>query len=190
MTRTTAVVVELKPKAEKAGLICSDCYAVASCDCGAQYLKPDTLAKKMIKQHPDWGDQKIADEIGVARQTVRRAREQSGSPNGQPETRIGKDGKKYKAKKKKKPPSQSAAPQSDGITIIQEPCEDCNTEEEHWQRSVMLLAGNAIAMPAFWTREFGKWDAFDTTSEMILLAEQAAASWQQVVVDLKRRKCK
>jgi hypothetical protein len=68
--------------------------------------------------------------------------------------------------------------------IFHEPCLDCNSEEERWQSSLMYFAG---AMRAFWSREFGKWDQFAVASDLITLVEQAAASWRQLLISLKRR---
>ena len=54
-----------------------------------------------ITQWPDKSNSTLADAIGCGETTIRRYREQySGPPNGEPETRKGKDGKSYPAKQK------------------------------------------------------------------------------------------
>ncbi len=70
---------------------------------------------------------------------------------------------------------------------IQEPCTDCSTAEEFWQRSLGNLAGDAISIRAFWTRQFGEWEKFETPSSLVTLAKQAAEVWTKLAADLSRR---
>jgi len=56
------------------------------------------------------------------------------------------------------------------VDPIQEPCENCETAAEHWQRSAENLAGDAISMRPYWTRQF---DAPDE-DEMKAAAEHRA----------------
>jgi hypothetical protein len=67
---------------------------------------------------------------------------------------------------------------------IQEPCTDCETPEQFWQRSLSNLAGDAISIRAFWTRQFGKWEKFAVPSELVTLAKQAAEAWQALAKTL------
>lgn len=164
-------------------LVCSLCGAdgEGSCNCGASYVPAGQRAADAISKNPGKSDRAIAEEIGVSDQTVGRARRRTATPVAVTK-RTGKDGKRRKMPRRKPKPEPPAD------VIIQEPCMDCNSEEERWQRSLSNLAGDAISMPAFWTREFGRWDQFDVSSDLITLAEQAAASWQQLIVDLKKRR--
>lgn len=69
----------------------------------------------------------------------------------------------------------------------QELCTDCGTTEEHWQRSLGNLAGDAISMREFWTREFGEWKEFEVSSSLVTLAKQAARVWIELAADLTKR---
>lgn len=54
-----------------------------------------------ITEWPDRSNVMLAEAIGCGETTIRRYRDQfSGSPNGEPETRKGKDGKEYPSKQK------------------------------------------------------------------------------------------
>jgi hypothetical protein len=55
---------------------------------------------------------------------------------------------------------------------------------ECWQRSLSNLAGDAISMRAFWTKEFGQWERFDRPSDLVTLARQAAEAWTELADDL------
>jgi hypothetical protein len=68
---------------------------------------------------------------------------------------------------------------------IQEPCTDCDTPEQFWERSLGNLAGDAISMRAFWNREFGEWEKFEVPSSLVTLAKQAAKVWTELAADLE-----
>jgi hypothetical protein len=57
-----------------------------------------TSAAKAVAANPDKSDRATAAEIGVGKDTVRRARKSVGA-NAPTEKRVGKDGKSYKARK-------------------------------------------------------------------------------------------
>jgi hypothetical protein len=59
-----------------------------------------------------------------------------------------------------------------------------NTQSDDWQRSLANLAGDAIAMPAYWTREFGDWKKFKAPSDLVTLAIQAAKAWTELARQL------
>ena len=69
----------------------------------------------------------------------------------------------------------------------QEPCEDCETAAEHWQRSAANLAGDSISMRPYWTRQFGEWEKFDVPTSLVTLAKEAAKEWAQLACDLEER---
>jgi DUF3102 family protein len=70
---------------------------------------------------------------------------------------------------------------------VQEPCEDCTTPEETWQRSLVNIAGDMLSMRAFWTRQFGDWEKFNVTSDLVTLAEQASEELIQLSKMLRKR---
>jgi len=80
-------------------IFCSECGAQgeAGCDCEAEYISASAFAIRAIARNPEKSDMALAEEIGISRDTVRRAR---GCANAQPEKRQGKDGKMYSAKRK------------------------------------------------------------------------------------------
>ena len=59
-------------------LECSECGAVAdaACRCGKPYVPAGTRAAAAIAASPERSDRAIADEIGVGKDTVRRAANQ------------------------------------------------------------------------------------------------------------------
>jgi hypothetical protein len=78
-------------------LACTQCgaEAFASCNCHKPY-HPREIAAKAIAANPGKSNRAIADEIGVGKDTVRRARESGGAHA--PTDRIGRDGKTYPVK--------------------------------------------------------------------------------------------
>ena len=79
--------------------VCSNCgaQARAACNCGAEYIRAGAFAAKAVAANPDKSDRAIAAEIGVGKDTVRRARQ--GGANAPTDKRTGKDGKSYPARK-------------------------------------------------------------------------------------------
>jgi hypothetical protein len=72
------------------------------------------------------------------------------------------------------------------IFPYQEPCTDCNTAEEQWQRSVANLLGDILTMRAYWDRLFGDdWKAYKIPSSHIKLAVDAKREINQMVAILK-----
>ena len=71
---------------------------------------------------------------------------------------------------------------------IQEDCPDCATPEQEWQHSFGHFAGDAIAMSAYWTQQFGEdWQTYGVPSSFVTLAEQAAEAWADLKYGLQRR---
>ena len=59
------------------------------------------------------------------------------------------------------------------------------TEEERWQRSVSNMAGEAISLDSYYTREFGaEWRNFAVPSHILKLAKQAADAWASLAAQL------
>ena len=81
-------------------LVCSGCGATAdaACSCGVPYMPAGEKAKVAISNTPHKSDRAIAEDIGVGKDTVRRARKATGASAP---VREGKDGKKRKQPKPK-----------------------------------------------------------------------------------------
>jgi len=73
---------------------CSSCgsAAKATCNCGVAYIPAGEFAARAVAANPEKSDRAIAKEIGVAPNTVRKAR-QSTAQKCAVGKRIGKDGK-------------------------------------------------------------------------------------------------
>jgi hypothetical protein len=87
---------------------CPKCEAIApaSCDCGVGYVPLIDRAKIAISKNPDKSSRAIAEDAGVSRQTVDRARNQlaqDGPVEHVDEPRTGRDNRTRKMPKKKKP---------------------------------------------------------------------------------------
>jgi hypothetical protein len=78
-------------------MVCTSCgsEANASCNCGKPYVPKKQRAAEAIAANPRKSNVAIAEELGVGAETVRRAREELGSPYGEAE-REGRDGKVYR----------------------------------------------------------------------------------------------
>jgi hypothetical protein len=68
-------------------------------------------------------------------------------------------------------------------------CDDCNNDSERWERSLGNVAGDAISLCSFWTREFGEeWENFEVPSTAVTLAKQAAKAWAELAANLTKRR--
>jgi hypothetical protein len=83
-------------------LCCVKCGAKAKpgCDCGVAYVPAHMYAVKAVAAHPEKSDRAIAAAIGVDHKTVAKARKSVGDKSP---TRIGTDGKRYRATKQMTP---------------------------------------------------------------------------------------
>ena len=63
---------------------------------------------------------------------------------------------------------------------------DFDTPEDCWQRSLSTLAGDAIAMRALWSKQFGDWEKFKVTADLVTLAEQAAEAWTELASTMQQ----
>jgi len=177
--------------------------STAACDCGVAYVPAGQRAAEAVQKSPEKSNRAIAAEIGVDHKTVAKAR----GDNSPPERVTGRDGKSYPARQT----PQSELRDSDGRMIstdpkviakalrddvflpdgsawpIQEDCPDCDSEQERWQHSLGHFAGDAVAIPAFWTREFGAWEKFEVPSDLVTLARGAAKVWTELATDLADR---
>jgi len=95
---------------------------------------------------------------------------------------TGKDGKNPATKPKKAKATSMSADDP-----IQEPYDpDCITDQQRWEWSLGHFAGDAVAMRAFWTRQFGDWEKFKVPSPLVKLVEQAAKAWAEFASELTR----
>lgn len=62
---------------------------------------------------------------------------------------------------------------------------DCDTPQDFWRRSVSVMAGDAIAMRASWSRNYGDYTKFKASTELVTLAEQAADAWRELAEQLR-----
>jgi len=91
-------------------LVCIACgkEVEAGCACGVDYVPKTVRAAEAIKANPEKSDRMIAKELGVDQKTVWNARTEQVRNDSSPEKRIGLDGKKQAAKKKR-PESEPAS---------------------------------------------------------------------------------
>jgi hypothetical protein len=88
-------------------LCCAKCGAKTKpgCDCGVAYLPAHMYAAKAVAAHPEKSDRAIAAAIGVDHKTVAKARKSVGEKSP---TRVGADGKRYRATKQMTPEAAEA----------------------------------------------------------------------------------
>lgn len=163
--KNMAEIHQLRPRAALTAWMCSACGVDAACNCGAPLMSKAQRAAEAIAVNPHKSDRAIAEEIGVSAPTVGKARRDATVNNftvDENEPRVGLDGK------------QRRMPQRE---VIQEACADCDTEEDFWQRSLGNMAGDAVALADQWTQQFGDWQRFEVTSDLVVLARQASDAW-------------
>lgn len=80
--------------------------AKAGCDCGVGYIPAIAFASKAVRAHPEKSDRAIAAEIGVAPNTVRKAR--ATAQKCAVEKRTGRDGKTRKLPTRMTPEAAAA----------------------------------------------------------------------------------
>lgn len=146
------------------------------------YVPAHKVARAAIAAHPQKSDRAIAEEIGVDHKTVAKARARTGD-HSPVEKRIGKDGKARKMPEPKQRTLREIAreKQLPIVLLTEAPCDGCNSKQEFWQNSLSSMAGDAISLSAYWTQQFGNWQQFEPTAEMVVLATQAAETWNEIV---------
>jgi hypothetical protein len=95
----TAKIIAINPNAAR--LECSLCGAStnAACECGAPYVPAGARAAAAVAADPEKSDRALATEVGVSKDTIRRARKSTGAR--EPVKRVGRDGKARKRPIKK-----------------------------------------------------------------------------------------
>jgi hypothetical protein len=86
-------------------LCCVRCGDKPGCDCGVAYVPAQAFAAKAIAVHPEKSDRAITAAIGVDHKTVAQARKAVGEKSP---TRVGADGKRYRATKQMTPEAAEA----------------------------------------------------------------------------------
>jgi hypothetical protein len=74
---------------------CSVCGKTADvpCSCGKPYVPVGERAAAYVKKHPEMSDRAIAAELGISKDSVRRARSQATGAHAPVGPRVGRDGK-------------------------------------------------------------------------------------------------
>ncbi len=170
-----AEIHHLKTKPIAINWMCSACGVDAGCNCGAPLMSKSQRATEAIAASPQKSNRAIAEEVGVSEGTVRTARRSTAKDYAvEDDTRIGIDGKRRRMPVRENDP-------------VQEDCDDCSGPADEWQHSLSNMAGDAISAAAFWSRRFGNWKSFETPSELVTLAKQAARAWNEIASELERR---
>jgi hypothetical protein len=173
------------------------------------------LITLFLKINPEKSDRQVAAATKVDHKTVakvRREEEANGEiphkprkeasgrkargrkPKRRTEDDFHADMKVLRAKKtngansEHKPEPMPAAKMQAHIALLEVTDEtDVNdTPEVRWQTSLGNLAGEAIALQAYWTKTFGDWQKFSAPSDLATLAQQAAAAWLGIASELGR----
>jgi hypothetical protein len=59
---------------------------------------------------------------------------------------------------------------------------------DRWRLALSIAASEATVLMALWDKDFTGWRELSVPGELVAFAEQAAAAWQQISADLKRRR--
>lgn len=76
-------------------------------------------------------------------------------------------------------------PADESLDPIQDECTDCENPQARWQHSCAFMLGEILAMRAYWRREFGDWEKFEVSSQLVQLATQARRELDLVAAQLK-----
>ena len=96
LERPICEVIEVQ-KQQEAKFLCSACGAERGCNCNAPAIPKAQQAIEALKANPEKSDRAIAADIGVAKNTVRAARQELVNTDQLEDgPRIGLDGKKRK----------------------------------------------------------------------------------------------
>jgi hypothetical protein len=85
----------------------------AACTCGVSYTPKAIRAAEAVKANPEKSDRALAAELGVGKDTVRRAR--SDVAHDAPPDRVGQDGKSYPAARPTKPRTRDLTAEAIGL---------------------------------------------------------------------------
>jgi DNA-binding Lrp family transcriptional regulator len=143
------------------------------------------LIAKVIKAKPALSDRQIAEKTGTSHPTVAKVRdrlEESGD--------VEKFTTSTDTMGREQPRIREAAklPEflSHGLDIysvgLAEPTSpDRETPEQFWQCSLGNMAGEAVSLESYWTKQFGpEWKQFRASSDLVTLAKQAAEACAKI----------
>jgi hypothetical protein len=144
----------------KRQLGCMSCGATveAACDCGTIYVPAGQRAIAAVSVNPEMSDRAIAAAIGVDHKTVAAARRAIGE-DSPPEKRIGKDGKRYRAK-----PARPYDPVGDSRATFERQC----------YLSIMAAETATVLIH----------DCGEIDEELFTLADNAANIWRELAEKL------
>jgi hypothetical protein len=191
--------------------ICAEPYAfVISSNIHRRHLtgeqKRDVIAK-LMKATPAKSNRQIAAIVKADDKTVGSVRRKLEATAEIPQLTktVGKDGKARKppthkpstTTRRKDPAVIAAANRAEKRSKTKPaPCDPIaeqvlgtitTEEEERWHNSLGVCAGEAIALSAMWTREFGpRWKTFAVEPEHRTLARQAAQAWVAIAEQLEK----
>jgi hypothetical protein len=138
--------------------------------------------------------------VGECRMSTSRAYELIAIAEGRltlEEIRAKKNESSKAAHAKTRAAAKSGFPLNSGKTKSQQQtpgpteddCDDCDNAEQRWERSLGNVAGDAISLCSFWTREFGEeWENVEVPSTAVTLAKQAAKAWAELAANLTKRR--
>lgn len=147
---------------------CTKCGTGAKCpcSCGAPYVGEQAWAMPVTE-------------------TVTETRHPGGRPPSGKALTAAERKRKQRERQRNIAPPPPPDPDRD---LIQEMHPDATSSEQRWQWSMSNAAGDAVAMGAYWNREFGNWQRFAPPTQLVTLAHQAAAAWKELAHDLERRR--
>jgi hypothetical protein len=201
----------------KATARCKKCGVgvTVRCECGVPYLpevpwidepEPEEStapvreapalerAMEAIRRDPGKSNRLIGKENQIAEPTIRRARQKLAAHDAVDDAvdaRTGIDGKtrRLPTRHNGNGKAPAPAPPRDRDLIQDDAPADAVSEAQRWTWSFGHAAGDAIAMNAYWSREFGDgWKKLEVMPEHVALAQQAAKAWEALAEDLVRRK--
>lgn len=147
-------------------LQCTSCgaEAVGACDCGKPYMPASVRAVEAIKANPEKSSRAIAEEIGVSRKTVDRARESTGTDG--PVERVGLDGKTRRM------PQRPVEEPEPGVEA------DIDGEDPQNYRTAFLLRVDQAKKFAVYSGPIRK--------DLAVAARQVAAVWEKLAQQMEK----
>lgn len=152
-------------------MVCTGCgsEANATCDCGVSYVPKAVRARQMREADPNRSLGSIAEELGVARQSVSDALKVAG--HLPPAQVVGRDGKTYPAK----------------LRMVDDVDDDADADADH-EEGMRVIAARGFLNRATEAKEIatvGKLQPSDVTEAMIKAADDAAAAWSTTARNLR-----
>jgi hypothetical protein len=171
-----AEIHHLKTKPIAINWMCSACGVDAGCNCGAPLMSKAGRARELKESAPDRSNKSIGRELEMDASQVRRALNKGVAQA----TPFEPTGFLEAWKNETKRILHEDDP-------VQEDCDDCTSDEERWQRSLSSMAGDAVSLSSYWTRQFGNWNKFVVPQDLATLATQASEAWKQIASELTKR---